>query len=316
LDASLPLLDLQDFRAGDAARRDRFVRALGDSLVETGFFALQHHGVDPALVRRAYGVAERFFDLPVEVKRRYELPALGGQRGYSSLGREHAKDHPVADLKEFWHVGRELAAGHPLRARYPDNLQVEELQDFRPVFTELYRQLDDCAFLLLQACALYVGEAAQRFTELATDGDTILRVLHYPPVPADAHPQAIRAAAHEDINLITLLVESTAPGLELLQRDGRWRPIHALEGHLIGDAGDMLQWISNGLFKSTTHRVVNPASSRERRFSMPFFVHPRHDARLDPLPSCVARTGGEARFPPITAGEYLAQRLAEIGLKA
>lgn len=316
MDPSIPVVDLQDFRSPDAARRDRFVRALGDALVDTGFFALVNHGVDLDLVDRAYGIADRFFALPEAQKRRYEEPALKGQRGYSSLGREHAKDHPVPDLKEFWHVGRDLPPDHALQSRYPKNLWVAELPEFEPTFRALFGQLDGCAIDLLKACALYLGEPADRISALTTWGDTILRVLHYPPVPEDAHPQAIRAAAHEDINLITLLCESTAPGLELLQRDGKWRKVHALSGQIIGDAGDMLQWLSNGLFKSTTHRVVNPESSRERRYSMPFFVHPRHDARLDPLPSCVAKTGGVAKFGPISAGQYLEQRLAEIGLKA
>ena len=314
MDQTIPVVDLDAFTSGDRPARDRFVKELGDALVDTGFFALVHHGVDHALVKRAYEIAERFFLLPEATKRRYEDPAVKGQRGYSSFGREHAKDHPAPDLKEFWHVGRDLPVGHRLERAYPRNVWVEELPEFRPTFQELYRQLDACGAKLLEACALYVGEPEGRMRDMAEDGDTILRVLHYPPVPEDAHPQSIRAAAHEDINLITLLCESTAAGLELLQRDGTWRPIHSLAGQIIVDAGDMLQWLSNGLFKSTTHRVVNPGNSRERRFSMPFFVHPRHEVPLDPLPSCIARTGGKAAFGPITAGAYLEQRLREIGL--
>ncbi len=178
----------------------------------------------------------------------------------------------------------------------------------------LYAQLERCGDHLLEACALHLGEDRALFRAMASDGDSVLRVLHYPPIPPDAHPASIRAAAHEDINLMTLLLESTAPGLELLQRDGAWRPIHALAGQIIVDTGDMMARLSNGYFKSTTHRVVNPESSRERRFSMPFFIHPRHAVALDPLPSAIARTGGRAAFAPIAAGAYLEQRLRAIGL--
>ena len=197
-----------------------------------------------------------------------------------------------------------------------DARKVTESPEFKAQLWALYRQLDACADQLLAACSTYVGEPEGRMPAATAYGDTILRVIHYPPVPADRHPQSVRAAAHEDINLITLLCEATSSGLELLQRDGRWRPIHAIEGQIIVDSGDMLQQWTNGLFKSTTHRVVNPDNSRERRFSMPFFVHPRPEVDLTPLPRCVARTGGEVRFPSLTAGQYLARRLKEIGLDA
>jgi isopenicillin N synthase-like dioxygenase len=181
------------------------------------------------------------------------------------------------------------------------------------VLSRLYAQLETCALDLLRACALYLGEPESLIADMATHGDTILRVIHYPPIPADAHPASLRSAPHEDINLITLLCEATAAGLELLQRDGTWLPIPALPGQIIVDSGDMLQWLTNGVLKSTTHRVVNPARGRDRRFSMPFFVHARADVDLAPLQSCVDRLGA-AHFPPITAGEYLQQRLREIGL--
>jgi isopenicillin N synthase-like dioxygenase len=310
---TIPVLDLDDFRAG-GEREARFVQALGDAFVDTGFAALVHHGVDLALAREATAVAAAFFDLPDAVKLRYEDPKILGQRGYTAFGREHAKDQPVPDLKEFWHVGRDLPAGHPLEHAYAANLWPSEIPRFREIMSALYRQLEVCGDHLLEACALHLGEERALFTSMARDGDSVLRVLHYPPIPADAHPASIRAAAHEDINLMTLLLESTAPGLELLQRDGAWRPVHALAGQIIVDTGDMMQWLSNGYFKSTTHRVVNPESSRERRFSMPFFIHPRHAVVLDPRASAIARTGGRAAFTPIAAGAYLEQRLREIGL--
>lgn len=312
---TIPVVNLTEFTAG-GVRRERFIKAVGDALVDTGFFALEGHGVDSALIERSYALAEAFFTLPEATKRKYEVPGLAGQRGYTSFGKEHAKDSKAPDLKEFWHVGQELFAGHRLAKDYPPNVWPTGpgVEPFKRTFLDLFQRLEDCSLKLLEACAIYVGEEPDRFSSIATDGNTILRVIHYPPLPPDAHPASIRAAAHEDINLITLLCEATAGGLELLERNGTWRPIHALKGQIIVDAGDMLQNITNGFYKSTTHRVVNPDNSRERRFSMPFFLHPRSEASLDPLPGCIARTGGTKTFPPITAGAYLAQRLAEIGL--
>jgi len=312
---SIPVVNLKDFLAG-GERRTQFISNVGKALADIGFFALEGHGVDSSLIGQAYGLAEALFLLPEANKRRYEDPTLKGQRGYTSFGREHAKDAVAPDLKEFWHVGQELAAGHKLEAVYAPNTWPEELPEFRSVFSQLYRQLETCSLQLLQACALYINEDAERIAGIAVDGNSILRVIHYPPVAADANPQSIRAAAHEDINLITLLCEATAGGLELLEREGTWRPIQAHPGQIIVDAGDMMQNLTNGYYKSTTHRVVNPDNSRERRFSMPFFVHPRSEADLTPLPSCIVRTGGQAVYPPITAGTYLQQRLREIGLEA
>jgi isopenicillin N synthase-like dioxygenase len=356
---TIPVLDLHQYRAGGDDRR-RFVQGLGDALVDIGFFALESHGAAPALLARAIAAAEAVFALPEDVKLRYEDARLMGQRGYTAFGREHAKDQPAPDLKEFWHVGRDLSPGHPLRAVYADNLWPAEVPAFREVFTELYLTLDALAADLLGACALYAGEREGLFREMARDGDSVIRVLHYPPVPEGAHPASIRAAAHEDINLMTLLSEATAPGLELLQRDGRWRPVRAFGGQIVVDTGDMMQHVTNGLFKATTHRVVNPdagparglatprpaevssagphsprsamddgthaalgthatstgGTGRERRFSMPFFVHPRPEVSLAPLASCVAKTGGAARFEPLSAGEFLERRLRDIGLGA
>lgn len=310
---TIPVADLRDFQQGGAAR-DRFVQTIGAALVDIGFFALSGHGIDPGLIDKAYSVAQDFFMQPAELKQRYEVPGGKGQRGFISFGKEHAKDSLAPDLKEFWHVGQEFAPQHPLSKVYPPNLWPAEFPLFKSTLTELYKQLEVCALQLLQACAIFVGEVSGRFANMASDGNSILRIIHYPPIPAQAHPASIRAAAHEDINLITLLCEATAGGLELLERNGKWRPIHALKGQIVVDAGDMLQNITNGYLKSTTHRVVNPDNSRDRRFSMPFFVHPRSECALDPLPSCIAKTGGVKTYPDMTAGEYLNQRLREIGL--
>ena len=302
---TIPVVDLQDFLSNSPQRQQSFVSAMGSALEDVGFFAVINHGVDSALIQSAYRVAQAFFELPETVKQLYEKPELHGQRGFTSFGREHAKDHPVPDLKEFWHVGA---------SKLP-NLEVEEVPQFAPILNDLHAQLAACAARLLEACALYLGEPQSFLREMTIDGDTILRVIHYPPVAIGANPASLRSAPHEDINLITLLCEATADGLELRQRDGVWRPIHALEGQIIVDSGDMLQQLTNGLLKSTTHRVVNPDSDRTRRFSMPYFVHPNAGADLTPLPSSLAKTGGSALFPAITAGDYLQQRLREIGLK-
>ncbi len=310
---TIPVVHLSDYLAG-GTRQQAFIKTVGDALVDIGFFALDDHGIDMRQIEKAYAVAEEFFRKPTDFKRAYEVPGLNGQRGYTSFGREHAKDSAAPDLKEFWHSGQPETTDSAGRELYPANVWPDGMDEFRDGMLTLFTRLESCALSLLEACALYVDEPKDRFARIATHGNSILRVIHYPPVAADAHPASIRAAAHEDINLITLLCEATAGGLELLERNGTWRPIHALKGQIIVDAGDMLQNISNGFFKSTTHRVVNPGNSRDRRFSIPFFMHPRAEADLTPLASCIARTGGEAAFPAITAGDYLAQRLREIGL--
>jgi isopenicillin N synthase-like dioxygenase len=311
---NIPVVDLHDWAQGGEAR-GRFVRAVGESLTAIGFFAVRNHGVPDALTRRAYEVAHAFFHLPPAVKRQYHDPAKHGQRGFTGFGTEHAKDSAAPDLKEFWQVGRpDVPDDHPVHRRFGPNFWPREQPDFGPALVELYRHLDQLGQVLLEACALHLDEPARRFRDMATDSDTIVRVLYYPPVGPGTPPGAVRSAAHEDINLITLLSGATSEGLELLRHDGSWMPVHTGFDTIVVDAGDMLQNATNGLFKSTTHRVVNPRDASSERFSMPCFVHARADVDLTPLPSCIARTGGVARFPKITAGEYLAQRLREIGL--
>jgi isopenicillin N synthase-like dioxygenase len=306
---NIPVVDLGEWQEGGAARQ-RFIKAVGEGLADTGFFAVRNHGIGDALVKRAYDVAGEFFHLPAEVKARYHDAAKKGQRGYTGLGKEHARDAKAADLKEFWQLGRPGWV-HP---QYGDNPPVSEVPDFVPALVELYRKLDELGANLLRTAALYIGEPIDRFAELAQSSDTIVRVLYYPPIGPDVPAGAVRSAAHEDINFITLLSGATAEGLELLRRDGTWMPVHTGFDTIVVDAGDMLQNITNGLYKSTTHRVVNPGDSTSERFSMPCFVHARGEVDLSPLQSCVSRTGGEARYPRITAGEYLDQRLREIGL--
>lgn len=296
---TIPTLDLQDFTSGKNV--DAFVDAFGQALEEYGFFALANHGVEQRIINAAYGAAEAFFALPDNTKNQYEIAELQGQRGFTRFGTEHAKDSSAPDLKEFWHVGREQPTANPVS--YPDNIWPREVPHFRPVMATLFDQLEACASELMRACAQYLNQPENFFSTQISEGQTILRVIHYPPVSEEVTPNSQRAAPHEDINLITLLCEATSPGLELLTRDGQWLPIQTLPGQIIVDTGDMLQSLSNGLLKSTTHRVVNPNSSRDRRFSMPFFVHPRPEFDLTPLPECVTRTGGERLYPAQTAGE-------------
>jgi isopenicillin N synthase-like dioxygenase len=311
---NIPVVDLQDWTDGGPARR-RFIQAVGDSLTAIGFFAVKNHGVPDALTHRAYEVARDFFHLAPAAKAHYHDPAKHGQRGYTGFATEHAKDAQAPDLKEFWQMGRpDVPDDHPVHRRFGPNLWPAEVPDFGPTLIELYRHLDRLGAILLEACALHIDEPAGRFRDMATDSDTIVRVLYYPPVAPGTPAGAVRSAAHEDINLITLLSAATASGLELLRHDGTWLPIHTGLDTIVVDSADMLQNATNGLYKSTTHRVVNPPDATSERFSMPCFIHARVDVDLTPLPSCVARTGGTARFPSITAGDYLAQRLREIGL--
>lgn len=313
---TIPTVNLMDFLDGTPEARENFVQTSGKALKELGFFALEGHGVDSGLIKNCYQQAELFFALPTDQKRALELADGSGQRGYTSFGREHAKGESAPDLKEFYHVGQLNSPKDAISGEvYPANLWPTEAQvpGFTSNFSTLYTQLETCALQLLDALSLYLGVPKPLLRETATHGNSILRVIHYPPIASDRNPASIRAAAHEDINLITLLCESTAEGLELLQRDGTWLPIRAIPGQIIVDSGDMIQNLTNGILKSTTHRVINPAQDRDRRFSMPFFVHPRSEVPLNPHPTCVERVG-EPRFPNITAGQYLAQRLAEIGL--
>ena len=337
---TLPVLNLRDFIEGQAdspskkgsnkkaeERSQAFVEAFGSALSDLGFFALINHGVEQRIIDAAYGAAEAFFALPEAVKLKYEIAELKGQRGFTQFGKEHAKDSPAPDLKEFWHLGRSHPTAHP--TRYPDNIWPREVPQFQPVMATLFQQLETCAHYLMQACAQYLQQPQNFFTEQIAEGQTILRVIHYPPISENATPESLRAAPHEDINLITLLCEATTPGLELLKPDGEWLPIHTDPGVIIVDTGDMLQSLSNGLLRSTTHRVVNQSVNQSvnltlnqkidqarsgRRFSMPFFVHPRPDFDLTPLSSCVDRTSGSPQFPAQTAAQYLDQRLKEIGL--
>jgi len=293
---------------------DAFAQKLGRSFEEYGFAIIADHGIPDELIHRAEEKAKAFFALPEDVKRKYLIPGGGGARGYTPFGIETAKGHKAHDLKEFWHVGRDLPQGHRFRDHMPDNLWPSEVQDFRTTFTELFATFDAAGLKVLKAIARYLKIDEDYFEDAVRDGNSVLRALHYPPQnePTGEH---IRAGAHEDINAITLLLGAEEAGLELLTRDGRWIPVSPKPGELVINIGDMLQRLTNGKLRSTTHRVVNPTPDRasKARYSMPFFLHFRSDFLIDPLKETIA-AGEKPKWAPITANDYLQERLREIKL--
>ncbi|WP_246944257.1 isopenicillin N synthase family dioxygenase [Bacillus pinisoli] len=305
-------LSLKDFTYGNTEQRAAFADAFATGLKETGFIILEGHGVNPDLIDKNYEMWQKFFSLDTETKIKCES-VLGGARGYTGFGKEHAKNRTVGDLKEFFHVGQELPVGHPLSDDYPANVWPEELPELRKNAISFYRELERVARNMLEALALNMDLRPNFFSDMIKDGNSILRAIHYPPLDDSMDPNAIRAAEHEDINLITLLVESTASGLQLLTREGEWIDVKAEKGQIIVDAGDMLSRISNEVIPATTHRVVNPQGENTSRYSMPFFVHPYSDCLLETIPSCISEDNPE-KHPAITAGDFLYQRLVEIGL--
>ena len=313
----VPVVDLRDFLASEnpqspasQARRAAFVIALGEGLERFGFVAVTGHGIAPGLLAHAYQLAAETFSLPDAVKRQYETPQDGRQRGFTSFGVEHAKDHPVADLKEFWHVGRELGAEHALHLSgdVPPNQFPTELPAFRAAFLELFNALEAFANQLLSAVGVYLGKDDAFFAKLTHDGNSVLRIIHYPSVGEQLPEGAIRAAAHEDINLLTVLPVSTKPGLELLTRDGEWMAVEVPPDTMVCDTGDMMQLLTGRRLPATTHRVVNPRGGGHdgARLSMPFFLHPHPEAMLTPM-------SGDAT--PVRTRDFFHQRLREIGVE-
>lgn len=306
----VPELSLKAYTDGDLAARREFEEALYEGFKYFGFIILKDHKVSHDLLKRAYDKSAEFFALPEDYKNKFFRK--DGQRGYTPFGREHAKDSKHPDLKEFWHVGREFELGSELEKIYPPNMWPEKPQGFRETFLELYDALEEAGLVMLEALAPSLDVPRDFFRKMATNGNSILRLLHYPPVPEGVDPGSIRAAAHEDINLITILVAANGAGLQLLDREGKWLPVETDADNLIVDAGDMLARVCNDVIPATTHRVVNPeGATNESRYSMPFFMHPHSEALLSCLDSC---KGGGAKYPDITADEFLKQRLKEIGL--
>ncbi|TIX51580.1 isopenicillin N synthase family dioxygenase [Alteraurantiacibacter aquimixticola] len=287
---------------------DTFSGELGRSFEEYGFAVVRDHGIDQQLINRAEELAQEFFALPEEVKRQYHRPGQGGARGLTPFGVETAKGASIRDLKEFYHVGRDLPEGHRYTKFMPPNIWPDELPDFRPVMQDLFLAFEWTGKRILSAIALYLGEAEDFFEDSVRDGNSVMRLLHYPPATEVAEEGAIRAAAHEDINTITLLLGAEEAGLQLLSRQGEWLPVAPPPGALAVNIGDMLQRLTAGKLRSTTHRVVNPVgeAAARSRYSMPFFLHFRPDFLIEPI-----YEGGEE---PITAQDYLMERLREIKL--
>ena len=294
---------------------DQFAKDFGASFERFGFAMITDHGIDPALIDEAWAKAKAFFALPEEVKRAYHIAGGGGARGYTPFGTEIAKGAKEVDLKEFWHVGRDLPEGHRFRAHMPDNVWPSEVPSFKDTFSELYATFDRTGLKVLRAIALYLRIDENYFVDTVRDGNSVLRALHYPPQtePTGNH---IRAGAHEDINTITLLLGAEEAGLELKTRDGRWIPVSPKPGEMVINIGDMLQRLTNGRLRSTSHRVVNPQPDRasHARYSMPFFLHFRPDFLIETLPQCVGEDRPNLYPEPITAHDYLMERLREIKL--
>ena len=294
---------------------DGFSDAIGTSFQEYGFAIVRDHGIPQDLIDRAEQLSKQFFALPDDVKRKYLIPGGGGARGYTAFGVETAKGATAHDLKEFWHVGRELQAGHKFRDVMADNVWPEEIEGFRKTFLKLYDAFDEAGLKILRAIARFLNVDEEFFTDTVRDGNSVMRLLHY-PAQKEATGNHIRAGAHEDINTITLLLGAEEAGLELKTRDGRWLPVSPKPGELVVNIGDMLQRLTNGKLRSTSHRVVNPAPDRasHARYSMPFFLHFRPDFMIEALPGTVPE-GEEPKWPPISSHEYLQERLREIKLK-
>lgn len=316
----IPSLDLADFTSGDAERKAKFVADLGRAFNNIGFVAIKNHGLTPDLQEKLYASVKAFFFTPDDFKRKYEVPGIAGQRGYVGKGKETAKGFKVADLKEFYHVGQPHPAtddGDPVWADYPRNVFPSEQRDFETYTVQTYQTFEHTGKTLLRAIALYLELPENYFEDKVKHGNSILRALHYFPLdPNVVEEGAVRAAAHGDINLITLLMGASAEGLEVLRRDGKWIGITALPDQIIVNVGDMLDRLTNHKLKSTIHRVVNP--SREKmntsRFSIPFFMHPRAEMNLTSLESCVDSQHPKL-YTDMTAGEFLDERLMELGLK-
>lgn len=308
----IPSLDLADFTAGDADRKARFVQDLGRAFNQIGFVAIRNHGLTDDLTKRLYASAQAFFSAPDSIKQQYEHPELNGQRGYIGKGKETAKGFKVADLKEFYHIGQPEPVGD-----MPANVLPAEYPDFSDATLTAYRTLENAGKMLLRAIALYLDLPETYFDDKVQNGDSILRALHYFPLDPDTTPDgAVRAAAHGDINLITLLMGASADGLEVLRRDGKWIGITALPDQVIVNVGDMLDRLTNHKLKSTIHQVVNPPRERmnQSRYSIPFFMHPRADMNLSSLDSCIDQQHPKI-YVDMTAGEFLNERLMELGLK-
>ena len=315
---NIPRLDLNTYINGSAEEKKQFSDSIGKAFNETGFVTVTNHGLSKELMDKLYEQVKALFALPEATKQQYEIPELAGQRGYTGKNKETAKGFKVPDLKEFWQIGQIDPEATATKEDYPDNMEVAELPEFNTTTEEVYKKLEAAGKHLLRAIAVYLELPENYFDDKVEHGNSILRTLHYFPITdPDALPDdAVRAGAHEDINLITLLIGASADGLELLTRENKWFPVTAFGEDLVVNVGDMLQRLTNNKLKSTTHRVVNPPREQMKnsRFSVPFFLHPKSNMDLTSLPSTIDAEHPKV-YTDITAGEYLDERLREIGLK-
>jgi isopenicillin N synthase-like dioxygenase len=310
----IPSVDLSEFLSNDTSLKQHFVTAIGKAYEEIGFVALQGHFLSDELSEKLYKEVKLFFDLPEEIKDSYEIDGIGGQRGFTSFGKESAKGKSEGDLKEFWHFGQEVIGNDELKAEYPKNVIVNEIPKFNEIGMETYKMLEKTAISVLRALALYIGLDEFYFDKFVTNGNSILRPIYYPPIIGEPKG-AVRAAAHGDINLITLLMGASAAGLEVQNKQGEWIGVTALPNQLVINVGDMLERLTNNKLRSTIHRVVNPPKEDwdKPRFSIPFFTHPISEMPLNCLPECIDKNHPKA-YEDITAGEFLNERLIELGL--
>ncbi|UUC44971.1 isopenicillin N synthase family dioxygenase [Flavobacterium cerinum] len=311
---NIPSVDLRDFLSDDPVRKQKFVNEIGKAYEDIGFVALKGHFLDDQLVDELYGEVRNFFNLPLEVKEKYEIPGIGGQRGYVSFGKEHAKGRKEGDLKEFWHFGQYVENNPTLEAEYPANVTVTELPKFNTVGKEAYQMLEKTGVYVLRALALYLGLDEFYFDNYIKNGNSILRPIHYPPITQEPE-NAVRAAAHGDINLITLLMGAQGKGLQVQNHNGEWIDAIAQDDELVINVGDMLSRHTNNRLKSTIHQVVNPPRELwgTSRFSIPFFMHPISEMPLNCLENCIDAENPK-RYDDITAGDFLYERLVDLGL--
>jgi len=312
---SIPVVDLSTFTNGSESDRKAFVYELGRAYEDVGFVAVKNHGIPDELIEELYRYVKEFYSLPLPIKKNYEKQELAGQRGYTSFGKEHAKGSTAPDLKEFYQYGQTVEDNDPVASEYPANVAVNEVPQLTPTLFRAYRHFEKSGRALLKAIALYLGLDENYFEPFVVNGNSILRAIHYPPITQEP-ASAIRAEQHEDINLITLLVGASAEGLQILTKQNEWVGVTALPGQIVVNVGDMLQRLTNNRLRSTTHRVVNPPREHwgTSRFSIPFFLHPKSSMSLACLDNCIDADHPKA-YADATAGEYLDERLREIGLK-
>ena len=311
---NIPSLDLRDFLSEDPQRKEEFIQSIGKAFQEIGFCAVKGHLLSDELVERLYKQIKLFFDLPYEVKAKYEFPQYSGQRGYVSFGKESAKGSKHGDLKEYWHFGQYIEEEEKDKYNYFPNIHVDELPEFNEVGREVYSTLEKTAKHILRALALYLNIEENYFDQHIKNGNSILRPIHYPPI-LDDPKEAVRASAHGDINLITLLMGAHGKGLQVKHSNGEWIDAVASKDELMINIGDMLSRHTNNLLKSTVHRVVNPDREllKTSRYSIPFFMHPVSEMKLNVLESCISEESPKS-FDDINAGDFLNERLVELGL--